>query len=215
MSNLLYSLDLLGTVVFALTGALKAVKYQLDWLGILVLSAITGVGGGVLRDVILGDTPPVAFINEFYLILSLGSGLLVILILPLAPKGRYRSLQRLILIGDAMGLGVFTLIGAAKGFHSGLGPVGVLFTGAVTACGGGLIRDLLVKEIPALLKRDFYATASILGGVLYLLLNGRITSSGLVMFLTILFTLSLRIGAIKFGINLPVPRPGEKHGRRK
>ncbi len=205
--NLLHILDLTGTVIFALTGALKAVRHELDWLGILVLAAITGVGGGVMRDVILGSTPPAAFQHELYLIFSLAAGLGVIILIPFVSPVHMDRISPAIIIGDALGLGVFTYIGAARGLEAGLGPVGIMFTGAVTSCGGGMIRDLLVKEIPALLKRDFYATASILGSLLFLLMPNLSLPLWLTSSSVILFTIALRLGAMKMKLNLPVPRP--------
>ncbi len=205
----LFILDVTGTFIFALTGALKAVRHRLDWLGILVLSCITGVGGGVLRDLILGNTPPAAFQREIYLISSLAAGVLVILILSFLSLSSLDRLRDLILIGDALGLGVFTFLGALKGQEAGLGPVGILFTGAVTSCGGGLIRDTLVREIPILLRRDFYATASILGSLVYLFLQGKNIPPWFVSTLVILFTTSLRLGAMKFRLSLPVPGVGQ------
>ena len=194
---ILFILDIAGTFIFALTGALKAVRHRLDWLGILVLSAITGVGGGVLRDVILGNTPPAAFGNELYLMFSLLAGIIVIITIPVLPAGWALNFKQVIPVGDALGLGVFTLIGASKGLSAGLGPVGILFTGAVTSCGGGMIRDILVREVPALLKRDFYATASISGGALYILLNSLEVDQWITHLTVILFTTALRLIAMK------------------
>jgi uncharacterized membrane protein YeiH len=201
---ILYFLDLAGTVIFALTGALKAVRHKLDWLGILVLASITGVGGGVIRDVILGNTPPAAFQNEAYLILSLIAGISVILVFSFFSTHKTGRLRQFILVGDAIGLGVFTLIGTVKGMEANLGPVGILFTGAVTSCGGGMLRDLLVNEIPALLKKDFYATASILGSSLYLILYSMNLPLWIIPGAVILFTTSLRLIAMKIDLALPI-----------
>lgn len=203
---LLLTLDLLGTAIFALTGALEGVRHRLDLLGILVLSAITGVGGGVLRDVILGKTPPAAFQNELYLICSLTVGLFVFFLIPLVNVTLMGKVWNLILIGDALGLGVFTLIGATKGIEAGLGPVGIMFTGAVTSCGGGMLRDILVREVPALLKRDFYATASIMGSLVLLLLLPTPLPSWMPPTIAVIFTTFLRLFAMKKKLNLPIPR---------
>ncbi|MDC7220950.1 MAG: trimeric intracellular cation channel family protein [Spirochaetales bacterium] len=206
---ILFILDLAGTAIFAITGALKAIRHKLDWLGILVLAAITGVGGGVFRDLILGNTPPAAFQNEAYLILSLVAAILIIILFPLLTHDKAAPLRQFIMVGDAIGLGVFTFIGAYKGLEAGLGPVGVLFTGAVTSCGGGMIRDMLVKEIPALLKKDFYATASIMGSLLFLGLNKLGLPTWLVPFTVVFFTTSLRLFAMKMALSLPIPHSGK------
>ncbi|NNM67800.1 MAG: trimeric intracellular cation channel family protein, partial [Spirochaetales bacterium] len=138
MQNLLTSLDLIGTFTFAVTGAFKAVKYELDILGVLSLAVITGVGGGILRDLLLGVTPPVVFLNEIYLVLCLVGGLTVFFIAP-----RIARWWNVVKIFDAVGLGVFAALGALKGFEHHLGVLGTLFMGALTAVGGGAIRDLL------------------------------------------------------------------------
>jgi uncharacterized membrane protein YeiH len=159
-TELLFALDLFGTFVFAITGAFRAVKHELDVLGVLVLSVFTGVGGGILRDVILGSYPPAVFTNEVYFLLCLGGGLLVFFSAP--HIARWWNLVKLF---DAIGLGVFAAIGALKGFDHGLGPIGVVMMGTMTAVGGGVIRDILVSEIPAVLATDFYATAAALGAL--------------------------------------------------
>ncbi len=160
-------LDFLGTFIFALTGAVKAVRHQLDLLGVLVLAIFTGVGGGIARDVVLGLTPPAAFHNELYLVLCIVAGLLVFFSAP-----RIARSWPLIRIGDALGLGVFAMIGAWKGLEAGLGPIGVVLIGTLTPVGGGVIRDLLVSEVPVVIRTDFYATAAALGSlVLWLLIQ--------------------------------------------
>lgn len=195
---MIYILDLFGTAVFAITGGFKAVKYELDILGVLVLSTITGVGGGLLRDVLIGDTPPAAFKNEYYLIISLLMGLLVFFLAPKIAK-RWEVIKYL----DALGLGTFTVIGALKGMDYGLGVVGIIFTGVLTSCGGGLIRDVLVREIPAVIKRDFYATASTIG-CLFLIVTSRAGwAPKWLPFLTIILTAGLRIAAMKLKLSLP------------
>lgn len=196
--ELIHYLDLFGTAVFAFTGALKAVRHRLDILGVVVLGTITGVGGGVLRDLILGDTPPAAFMEESFLITALAISLLVFLL--------HKKLRRewsMIKWADALGLAVFTVIGAAKGMQFNLGLVGVLFTGAVTATGGGVIRDMLVREVPAVISRDFYATASLAGSLLFVLIYPLNLPYSWQMALPLLLTFLLRGAAILFNIHLP------------
>jgi uncharacterized membrane protein YeiH len=201
--GLIYGLDLLGTAVFAFTGAIKALRHQLDILGVVVLATITGAGGGMLRDLVLGDTPPAAFRDERYLIVALAVGLLVFM-----SQRFIRREWSLIKWADALGLGVFTAIGAAKGMDYQLGLVGILFTGAVTATGGGIIRDMLVREVPAVISRDFYATASLAGALLFVLIYPLQLGYTWQMGLPLLMTFLLRGAAIVFKIHLPKGQMG-------
>ena len=158
---LLTTIDLLGTLAFALTGAFRAVKYELDWLGVLVLSAVTGVGGGMVRDVLL-DLPPVALQQPTYLLLCLLGAILTI-----GAKRRIASLWDWVLVADALGLGFFAAIGAARAEAAHANTLAIVLIAGLTAVGGGVIRDVLVSEIPQVLKSDFYATAALLGGLCY------------------------------------------------
>jgi uncharacterized membrane protein YeiH len=205
-SELLYALDLFGTFVFAITGAFRGVKYQLDILGVLVLSVFTGVGGGILRDVILGSYPPAVFTHEVYFLVCLAGGLLVFF-----SASHIARWWNLVKVFDAVGLGVFAALGALKGYEHGLGPIGVVMMGTMTAVGGGVIRDILVSEIPAVLSSDFYATAAALGALSLWGCEaaglGREVSllvcAGLTIGLRLLaMTLNMRLPRVK---NLPAP----------
>ncbi|MBP1627640.1 MAG: putative rane protein [Holophagaceae bacterium] len=208
-SDFLVSLDLLGTLVFAITGAFRAVKHELDILGVLVLSVFTGVGGGILRDVCLGITPPFVFTHEIYLGICLAGGLLVFFIAP--HIARWWQLVKLF---DAIGLGVFAAIGAMKGHQHHLGLIGVVMIGTVTAVGGGVVRDILVTEVPAVLTSDFYATAAALGAlVLYL---GKVLGmdDAMAMLVAAIATILMRLLAMHFRLRLPrVPKLPKEPGR--
>ena len=155
---MLTALDLAGTFVFALSGALKGARHRLDWLGVAVLATLTGVGGGIVRDVLLGDTPPGVFRDERFFLACLLGAATVVLWAP-AVAARWNR----VMVADAVGLGLFAALGAAKGAAHGLGPIGVVLCGALTAVGGGVIRDVLVGERPAVLDRGFYASAALVG----------------------------------------------------
>ncbi|MDP6634682.1 MAG: trimeric intracellular cation channel family protein [Phycisphaerae bacterium] len=196
--TLLYVLDIVGTLVFSISGAFRAVKYELDLLGVLVLSVATGVGGGCVRDLILGSTPPAAFQDETYLLVCLAGGLLVFL-----AAGRIARRWDCVMFADAIGLGVFAAIGAAKASACGLGTVGVIMMAGVTATGGGVIRDILVVEIPAILRTDFYATAAICGGACFVGAEYAGLPLGAQLACCVLITCGLRFLAMRFGISLP------------
>jgi uncharacterized membrane protein YeiH len=212
-ADLLYALDLFGTLVFAVTGAFRAVKYELDILGVLVLSVFTGVGGGIVRDVVLGSFPPAVFTNELYFFVCLGGGLLVFFTAP-----RIARWWNAVKIFDAIGLGVFAALGALKGYDHGLGPIGVIMMGTVTAVGGGVIRDILVSEIPAVLTSDFYATAAALGALS--LWGARVLglSPEISLGIAVLVTIGLRLLALRFRFGLPrarsLPAPPAEMARR-
>lgn len=212
-TDLLFALDLFGTFVFAITGAFRAVKHQLDILGVLVLSVFTGVGGGILRDVILGSYPPAVFTNEVYFLVCLGGGLLVFFTAP-----RIARWWNLVKVFDAIGLGVFAALGALKGFDSGLGPIGVVMMGTMTAVGGGVIRDILVSEIPAVLNSDFYATAAALGALALWACKFVGFSNELALLVAAALTIVLRLLAMRFQFNLPrvkhLPAPPAELARK-
>jgi uncharacterized membrane protein YeiH len=195
---MIYFLDIFGTFIFALTGAIKAVKYELDIFGVTILSIATGIGGGMIRDIIIGSTPPAALKHEEYLLICIAAAFLVFF-----TSRMIAERWDIIMFFDAVGLGVFTVIGAAKGMDAGLGIVGIIMTGTMTATGGGLIRDLLANEIPTILKKDFYATATIIGGILFIVLNKLNIETNLLFLFTFITTTGIRLLAMKLNIKLP------------
>ena len=195
---MIYVLDIFGTLAFAVSGAFRAVKHELDLLGVLVLAVATGVGGGIIRDLVLGCTPPAAFQNETYLLACVLGGLVVFIgARKIAPR------WDCVMVADAIGLGVFAAIGAAKASTHGLGVVGVIMMAAITATGGGVIRDMLVREIPAILRTDFYATAALAGGACFAIARAAGGSEGTQLFCAIAATICLRVLAMRYHISLP------------
>lgn len=196
--ELIHMLDIAGTFAFAVSGAFRAVKYEMDILGIAVLAMATGVGGGMLRDMLLGATPPAALTDTSYILICLAGAAAVFLAAPkIARRWDY------LMAADAVGLSVFTVIGAAKAEAYGSVPLTIAMMAMITACGGGVIRDLLSREIPAILTTGFYASAALLGGFMFVFLSQFQCSEGLRVFLTIGFTLIVRVMALRFKLNLP------------
>ncbi|MBR1966767.1 MAG: trimeric intracellular cation channel family protein [Lentisphaeria bacterium] len=195
------ALDLFGTMIFAITGAVKAIERRLDLLGVLVLACAVGAGGGMVRDCIIGATPVAALVNEIYLLICIASGFIVFFC--------YRKIsqtQNIIRYADAIGLGVFTAIGAAKAVEYNLDFTGIVLSGVLTAIGGGVIRDIMVCSIPTVLKSDFYATAALIGGILYYLLM-KAGVPFFALFVIVLFVVTgLRILAIQYKLRLPKVR---------
>lgn len=164
--EIIYALDLLGTVAFAASGALAGVRRGMDLLGVVVLGIVTATGGGVVRDLLLNDTPPFCFKNELYLYLALAASIVVFL----TPRS-FERMNRAMLLLDALGLGTFLVIGTSKALNYHLGFMGAVIMGVMTATCGGLIRDTLSNEIPLILQREIYASACVVGGALFYLLH--------------------------------------------
>lgn len=195
--SVIYLLDLFGSFAFALSGALMAIKKDMDIFGIVVLAFVTAVGGGTLRDLLLGDTPLFILNNPEYIYISITASIISFLF--------YRVLFRInsaILIADALGLGVFVCIGVSKGLDANVSFAGAVILGVTTAIVGGVIRDLLANEIPAVLKRDFYAVTCVAGGLVYISLYMLNVPQNTITLLTAGFVIILRLLAITFKWNL-------------
>ncbi|MTD13788.1 trimeric intracellular cation channel family protein [Nakamurella sp. YIM 132087] len=157
---LLDVVNFVGLAAFALSGALMAVRRQFDVIGMAVLATITTFGGGVIRDVLIGDTPPEALRNVWWLVVPLAATAVAFFFHP-----QITRLRRAVVVFDAIGLGVFAVNGSAKAMQWGLSPLAAVMLGVVTGIGGGILRDVLGGETPAVLRRDsqLYAIPAILG----------------------------------------------------
>jgi uncharacterized membrane protein YeiH len=162
----LVTLDLVGIFVFAISGGLVAVRKQLDIFGVLVLAGTTGLGGGFLRDVLIGATPPAALADWRYLLVPVGAGLLTFAYHP--ALGR---MERMVNVFDAFGLSLFCVAGALKALDYGLGPVPAALMGMVTGIGGGIVRDVLAGRVPVIFRGELYATPALAGATVVVLLD--------------------------------------------
>jgi uncharacterized membrane protein YeiH len=158
ISSLLLTLDLAGTAVFALSGAAIGVKYRLDVFGVCVLAFVAGNAGGMLRDVLIGAVPPAAFTGWQHVTVSLLAGVIIFFWHP-----RLERLRTPILLFDAAGLALFAVSGTQKALAFGLNPFIAALLGMLTGIGGGMLRDVLVSEIPTVLREDLYAVAALAG----------------------------------------------------
>lgn len=163
-STTLLVLDLLGVFVFGLSGATLAVSRRLDAFGVLVLASAAGLGGGLARDVLLGDLPPAALRDTRYLVAPLVAAALVFVASPLVER-----LAAAVRLFDAAGLGLFVAVGTTKALDAGVGAVPAVALGCLSGIGGGVLRDLLAGVVPVVLRRELYAVPAILGGVLIVL----------------------------------------------
>lgn len=204
MDLILVTLDLVGTFVFALSGALVGVRHRLDLFGVLVLSFVAGNGGGVMRDALIGATPPAALQDWRYVAISVAAGLLTFWRADAIERWR-NPVQSI----DAVGLGVFAVAGALKAQAFGLGPVGAMLLGMLTGIGGGMIRDVLVAQVPTVLKAELYAIAALAGAGVVVLGTALSLPVAWVVVAGFATCTGLRLFAIRRGWALPVARPPE------
>ena len=202
MPVLIQILDLFGTMAFAVTGAFKAIEHKSDIVGIIILSTITGVAGGVIRDIIFGKFPPTVVINPLYLIVTVVTGIVIFILYP-----SIKIHWNLFLKFDAVGLGVFTIIGASIAYNIfGLNFLTMAFAGVLTAVGGGILRDVFVNEVPLVFVKELYASTSFIGVIVLfvMLVMGINLYSATIP--SILAVTSIRLLAIKYNWNLPRAR---------
>jgi len=194
-------LDYLGTVAFAVTGASKAITHKADIFGIIVLATVVGVGGGVTRDVIFGRFPT-AFSDPIYISLTVGTGIVMFFLFSYLKKK-----MNIWLIFDAIGLGVFSIIGASIAYQIvGLEFLPMIFAGMITAIGGGILRDVFVREIPIVFVKEVYAVASIIGIVIFYGLLSFDVDVQISSVIGIIAATGIRLLAMKYNWNLPKVR---------
>ena len=194
----IYVLDLFGTVAFAITGAFKAIEKKFDIVGILVLATITGVAGGTIRDIILGRIPN-SVADPTYIVATIASGIIIFFL-----YSRLKKHWNLFLKFDAIGLGVFTIIGATFAYNVfGLNFLAILLAGILTAAGGGILRDIFVNQVPIVFVKEFYLSASFIGIVVFSIILYFTEDIYYATIVGIILTTSLRLIAIKYNWNLP------------
>jgi len=195
----IYLLDLFGTMAFAVTGAFKAIEHKSDIVGIIILATITGVAGGTIRDIVLGKSLPNSLLDPTYLIITLATGITIFFL-----YSKLKKHWNVFLKFDAIGLGVFTIIGATFAFNIfGLNFLVMVLAGMLTAIGGGILRDVFVNEIPIVFVKELYASASFVGVVMFyfiLLIGGELYLASII---GITLTTGLRLVAMKYNWNLP------------
>ncbi|TMM47931.1 trimeric intracellular cation channel family protein [Colwellia ponticola] len=198
MNEFLFYLDIFGIIVFALSGALMAGRYQLDPFGVVMLASVTAVGGGTIRDIIL-QTTVFWVAKPYYLYVILATAALTILLIR-KPK---RIPKRFLLIADALGLALFAVLGTQKALYFGM-PISVaIVLGTITGIAGGMIRDVLCNVIPMILREEIYALAAMLGGSLFVLLHWLGWSDNHAIATAISAALALRLAAIHWHVSLP------------
>lgn len=197
-------LELLGLFVFAISGAMLGVRKGFEVVGIASLALVTALGGGIARDLVLGDTPPLAFRDVWYLVVPLGAAAIVFV----AHDGIDRHLQRSVLVFDAIGLGLFSATGAVKAVAYGTTAVGAVVLAVVTAAGGGIVRDVLANDQPQIFQPDsrLYAIPAAAGATVIVVLSRNDVYSGVVAALVAAGVCLVRLAALRWGWRAPMPR---------
>ena len=191
-------LDFIGTFVFAVSGVLTGLNKKLDLFGVFIIAFVTALGGGTLRDVLIGRTP-VGWMLDLQYVYLIVIGFVVAIVF----RKKLDKLRVSMFLFDTIGLGIFTLIGLEKGIEKGLHPIFCVALGAMTATFGGVIRDILCNEIPVVFRREIYATVCILGGVLFFVLQNCNVSNDFIYLTTTFFMIVLRLLAVKYKWYLP------------
>ena len=201
-------LELIGTVAFALSGALTAMKKEMDIFGACVLGMTTAIGGGIIRDILIGVTPPSSLTNPMNAFIAIAIS--VVTYVPPIQKfviRKHKAYDLTLFLADSVGLGVFTVVGASTAFEHIEEPhlFTAVFLGVLTGVGGGILRDVFSREVPIVFVKNFYASAAIIGGLCYALAQ-RYLDSIFALSIGIVVVLSLRVLAASFRWELPKPR---------
>ena len=196
--TLILVLNLVGTFVFGISGGLAAVHARLDLFGVVVLAAVVGLAGGITRDLLIG-VPPATFRDWRYLA-AVGAAGLVCYFAGTALE----RIRRSVLIFDAIGLGLFCVAGATKALDFGLGPAQAILLGAITGIGGGMLRDVLLLEIPVVLRQELYAIPALLGAGILVLAQESGSSSPVFPVLGVIVCVGVRLAGLKYRVNVPV-----------
>ncbi len=191
-------LDILGTGVFAVSGALVAMRRRLDPFGVFIIGFVTAVGGGTIRDVLLGTQPVTWMKNTEYVFVSIISIILAILF-----RNYLKYISRSLSLFDTIGIGIFTIVGTKIGINHHLSAIICVALGTITATFGGVVRDILCSRVPIIFKKEIYATACIFGSVVFIVLYRLGVSTNFLYIFTILTVVVIRLIAIKYKLSLP------------
>lgn len=193
-----FIIDILGTIAFAISGVLVAMDKRLDVFGVLIIAFVTAVGGGTLRDLLIG-IKPVGWLNApVHLLIIVVTVLLAIIFVK-----QLKYVRKSLFLFDTIGIGLYTMVGIEKGLAADLLPVMCIALGTITACFGGVIRDILCNEIPVIFRKEIYATVCILGGLVYFILIQFPIKDTIAYSLAILTIIIMRVLAVRFKISLP------------
>jgi len=197
-------LEILGTMAFAMSGVLIAMEKKLDLFGVFIIAFATALGGGTLRDVLIGKVPVGWMLNLEYVYM-----ILIGFVFAVVFRKKFDKLRTSLFLFDTIGLGVYTLTGLRKGIEIGLHPIICIALGTITACFGGVIRDILCNEIPVIFRKEIYATICIFGGMLFFALKTFQVNDEIIYITTVFVVISIRLMVVKYKWQLPALE-GEK-----
>ena len=193
-----YILDILGTIAFAISGALMAMNKKMDPFGVFIIGFVTAVGGGTLRDVLIGNQP-VIWMNDISYIFLIGFAVFIAIVF----RKKLRQLQKSLFLFDTIGLGIFTITGTEIGINANFHPIISIALGTMTACFGGVIRDILCNEVPILFRKEIYATACIFGSIFFIVLYNFNMDQNIIYISASLIVIAIRLVAVKYHLSLP------------
>ena len=202
MSDALLVVSVVGTIAFALSGVMAAAEAEMDWLGAVVLAAVAAIGGGTVRDLLLGETPVFWVDDRWPLLAALGTAAVALVMLRLRPSIDPRR-TTLYVATDAIGLGAFVVVGTSVALEAGTSYFIAAVMGVITGVGGGVLRDVLARRTPIVLVGEIYAVAGLLGAVAQLGLREAGAGTSLQIWLSLLIIVAVRAVAVRFGLHLP------------
>jgi uncharacterized membrane protein YeiH len=197
-SNFLQVIDILGTFAFAVSGAFAAIEAKLDPFGVLIIAFVTAIGGGTLRDVLVGNLPVNWLTNDGTMLVIFSSAVAAMLF-----GSKLRRFNASLFLFDALGLGLFTIVGLELGLKYGFSAGVSVALGTITACFGGVIRDVLLNKLPLIFHKEIYALACIIGGISYYFLHRTLLNDDVAKIICILLIFVIRVIAVKYKLALP------------
>ena len=208
-STLFLVLEAIGVIAFAVSGVMAAARARMDWLGAVVLALAVAIGGGTLRDLLLGEVPVRWLIDPWPVLIAIATAIVMLVVLRIWPQAHLEG-SKSIQIADAAGLSAFVIVGTEIGLEADLAPFLAVMLGVLTGVGGGVIRDLLTSTKPAILVGQIYAVAGIAGGILFVLLDGLGVGSQITVWSSIALIMAIRLAAIRWNWHLPKALPTPK-----
>lgn len=192
------TLDILGTIAFAISGVLVAMHKRMDPFGVLIIAFVTAVGGGTLRDIMVGVEPVSWMRNMTFVYVIIASAIFAVVF-----RNYLKHLRRSLFLFDTIGIGLYTVVGIETGLVAGLHPIICIALGTMTACFGGVTRDILCNEIPVIFRKEIYATACIVGGLTYFALREFLNDENYLFIIAGLMVIVIRLIAVRFKVSLP------------
>ncbi|NNF85436.1 MAG: trimeric intracellular cation channel family protein [Winogradskyella sp.] len=192
------TVDILGTIAFAISGVLVAMSKRMDPFGVLIIAFVTAVGGGTLRDIMVGVEPVSWMRNMTFVYVIISSAIFAVIF-----REQIKHLRKSLFLFDTIGIGLYTVVGIETGLVAGLHPIICIALGTMTACFGGVIRDILCNEIPVIFRKEIYATACILGGLTYFILREFLEDRNYLFVIAGLIVIIVRLLAVRLKISLP------------